>query len=184
MLKSKKYSLNTNKLIYNENENINFLQGPSKIYFEDKTIYCEEGYIFNEKSEFFKNSYIENKDFKINADSIFYSDLKKSIKAYGNVFLTDTINNMVLSGNEADFFEKEEKMIFKNRPLLQLISDSDTLFINANKFENFILNNNNLIIAYSNVKFTNNNIIGKCDSLTYYNSDSIITMYEKPIIWR
>ena len=183
MFRSKKYSLNTNKLIYYENENINYLQGPSKIYFDDKTIYCEEGYIFNEKAEFFKNSYIENKDFKINADSLFYSDLKKSIKAYGNVFLTDTINNMILSGNEADFFENEEKMIFKEKPLLKLISYSDTLFINANKFENFILNNSNVIIAYSKVKFTNNNIIGKCDSLTYYNSDSIITMYVNPIIW-
>ena len=183
IFKSEEYSVKTDNLIFLEDENINYLIGPSKIFFDDKTIYCEEGNLYNDKAEFYKNSHIQNKDFKINADSIFYNDLNKSLNTYGNVILTDTINNMVLSSEEADFFENEEKMIFKKKPLLKLISDSDTLFISANKFENFIINDKNLIKAFTEVKFTDNNIIGKCDSLTYYKSDSIITMYNNPIIW-
>ena len=183
ILKSEKYSVKTDNLIFLEDENLNYLIGPSKIFFDDKTIYCEEGNLYNDKAEFYKNSYIQNNDIKINADSIFYDDLIKSLNTFGNVILTDTINNMLLSGEEADFFENEEKMIFKKNPLLKLISDSDTLFISANKFENFIINDKNLIKAFTEVKFTDNNIIGKCDSLTYYKSDSIITMYNNPIIW-
>ena len=42
---SDKYLLKTNKLISYENKNNSKLIGPSYIYFDDKTIFCNEGYI-------------------------------------------------------------------------------------------------------------------------------------------
>ena len=183
ILKAENYTLNTDNLISNEETNSNQLSGPSFIFFNDKTIYCEEGYLYTNSAEFYKNPYITSTDFTVRADSIYYYNNKNTVNTFGNVFLTDTINNFIVKGGQADFFEENDRMIFQKNPSLQLISNLDTLFITSEIFENYQTKDNNKLLCYNNVKFNNDNLIGACDSLTYLTKDSTITLFEKPIIW-
>ena len=180
---SEKYLLKTNKLISYENKNNSKLIGPSYIYFDDKTIFCNEGYITKNSAEFFNNASITTNDIKIASDSIYYDEIKKSILTLGNVVLTDTINNLLISSNEAIFLEVEEKMTFKKEPCLKLMSNDDTLTVYSKIFESYSNKGETTIHAKSNVEFFNTDLIGKCDSLYYSSYDSSITLYDEPIIW-
>ena len=177
------FSIVTNNLVSLENENYTQLIGPSLIYIDDKTIFCEEGFIYENTAEFFKNAYINSKDFKIESDSIFYNKELEKINALGNVVLIDTLNDILIKSEKADFFEKSNKMIFKKEPELNLISEEDTLIILADRFESFKNEDKSIIYAYPNVKFKNQNLVGRCDSLFYSVDDSLITLFEKPILW-
>ena len=183
ILKTENYTLNTDNLISNEETNANQLNGPSFIFFNDKTIYCEEGYLYTNSAEFFKNPYIASSDFTVKADSIYYYNNKNTVNTHGNVVLTDTINNFIIKGGQADFFEDKDRMVFQKNPSLQLISNLDTLFITSEIFENYQTKGDNKLLSYNNVKFNNENLIGTCDSLMYRTKDSTITLFKKPIIW-
>ena len=56
-------------------------------------------------------------------------------------------------------------MIFNKSPLLNLVSDEDTIFIKADEFHNQEILSKEILYAFNNVKILNNEINGKCDSL-------------------
>ena len=55
--------------------------------------------------------------------------------------------------------------------------------MSSKKFIYTYSNNNKTLQSFNNVKFLNNEITGRCDSLSYRISDSLISMFKKPIIW-
>ena len=64
-----------------------------------------------------------------------------------------------------------------------MISENDTLFLHAKKFVSNQNDTSKRIYAYNNVKFFKEDFKGKCDSLSYDFTDSILTMFTLPIIW-
>ena len=179
------YSIETDNLKYDEDNKTSSLLGPSNIYFKNKTVYCEEGYIYNKtnQAEFFNNTKILTEKYKITADSIFYNNKTRCVNTRNNVILTDSVNNFILEGNFAEYYENEEILTVSKKALLKLISDKDTLFMSSRKFVNFLKDGKRYLSSYTNVKFLDSNIRGRCDSLVYEMSDSLIFMYNNPIIW-
>tara|TARA_B110000263_G_scaffold110800_2_gene96873 strand:- start:1230 stop:2720 length:1491 start_codon:yes stop_codon:yes gene_type:complete len=185
IVKTKDYLIKTNYLKYDTDSERNYIQGPSNIYIEDKIIYCENGFFdsSSNKAEFYKNSKIFSNEYSVYADSIFYNNKTKYAIAKSNVKLIDSINNFVLLGGVAEFYENDDKLIVYNNPLLKLFSDEDTLFMSSTKFINSTIGEKRYLTSYNNVKFLNNELKGKCDSLIYKITDSLILMYNNPIIW-
>ena len=182
---TKDYSITTNFLEHNIKSLKNYIQGPSKILINDQIIYCENGFFdsSNNKAEFYQNTKITNKKYSIKADSIFYNNITKHSIAKNNIQLRDSINNFILYGGLAEYYQKEDKLIIYDSPLLKLFSEKDTLFMSSKKFIYTYSNNNKTLQSFNNVKFLNNEIKGRCDSLSYKISDSLISMFKKPIIW-
>ena len=60
--------------------------------------------------------------------------------------------------------------------------ESDTLFISSKKFTS-ISDKREYIYANPNVKIYKKDFQGKCDSLYYSITDSVIELYKKPVIW-
>ena len=185
ILITKDYSIKTNFLKYDIKSLKNYIQGPSTITMNDQIIYCEKGFFdnFNNKAEFYKNTKITNKEYSIKADSIFYNNITKHSIAKNNIHIRDSINNFILFGGLAEYYQKEDKLIIYESPLLKLFSENDTLFMSSKRFIYTYSNNNKILQSFNNVKFLNNEIKGRCDSLTYNISDSLISMFKKPIIW-
>ena len=185
ILITKDYSIKTNFLKYDIKNLKNYIQGPSKIIINDQIIYCEKGFFdnSNNKAEFYKNTKITNQEYSIKADSIFYNNISKHSIAKNNIQLRDSINNFILLGGLAEHYQKEKKLIIYDSPLLKLFSEKDTLFMSSKKFIYTYSHNNKILQSFNNVKFLNNEIKGRCDSLTYKISDSLISMFKKPIIW-
>ncbi|MBT6965316.1 MAG: hypothetical protein HOA01_03750, partial [Flavobacteriales bacterium] len=102
---------------------------------------------------------------------------------FSNVELIDTVENMSVYGEIAEYFEAEEKVIISEKPMLELLFEDDTLFMHAKQFVSQQKIGEKKILAYNKVKFFKTDFQGKCDSLTYNFTDSVVEMYKEPILW-
>ena len=179
------YQIITDHLISDEKNKITLLKGPSEILFDNKVVFCEEAYLFEKenKAEFFKKASLKTDKYILFADSIFFNKNNNNLKAKNNVVLEDSINNFFIESNNALYLENQRKMIFNKSPLLNLVSDEDTIFIKADEFHNQEIISKEILYAFNNVKILNNEINGKCDSLTFSTSDSLIHLYKNPVLW-
>ncbi|MBU46782.1 MAG: hypothetical protein CMD28_05055 [Flavobacteriales bacterium] len=182
---AKDYNIITDNMHYNSNSEITYFFGPSHIISENKTIYCENGW-YNTKtniSQFSKNAYISNKEHLLKGDSLYYNKSLGYANAVKNVEVIDTAENIAVFGDFAEYFEKKELIEITGTPLLQMLFKEDTLFMNAEKFVSYQKVGAKRILAYNKVKFFREDLQGKCDSLSYSFSDSILEMFNHPIIW-
>jgi lipopolysaccharide export system protein LptA len=182
---AKDYKILTDNMHYNSNSEVTYFFGPSFIISDTKTIYCENGW-YNTKTniaQFRKNSYITNDNYLLKGDSLYYNKNKQYGKAFSNVELIDTVENMTVYGEIAEYFEAEEKVIISEKPMLELLFEEDTLFMHAKQFVSQQKIGDKKVLAYNNVKFFKTDFQGKCDSLTYNFTDSIVEMYKEPILW-
>ena len=183
VVKSDNYTVETDTLNYNSESKTTYFIGPSFIVSENNTIYCENGWYntFSNLSQFNENAYISNGEHLIKGDSLFYNRNIGYGKALGNISMIDSNNNKTIV-NLAEYFEKEEKIEVTKKALLNIIFEEDTLFMTANKFINFS-GTKEYILAYNNVKIFKEDFQGKCDSLYYSISDSVVKLFKTPILW-
>ena len=183
-VKSNKYSVETDTLNYNSINKTSYFLGPTYIFSKENTIYCENGWYNNisNKSQFRENAYITNGEQFIMGDSLFYDRNNSYGKAINKISMIDTLNKIIVNGNLAEYFEKENKVEVTKSALLNLIMEKDTLFITAQKFIS-ISGESEFITASPDVKIYKNNFQGKCDSLYYSISDSIVNLYYNPVLW-
>ena len=182
---AKDYSIFTDNMHYNSKSEVTYFFGPSFIISETKTIYCENGW-YNTKTDiaqFRENAYITSDNYLLKGDSLYYNKNKQYGKAFSNVELIDTAEDMTIFGGVAEYFEAEEKVIISKKPLLELLFEYDTLFMHAKQFVSQQKIGMKRVLAYNKVKFFKSDFQGKCDSLSYNFTDSIVEMFIRPIIW-
>ena len=182
---SKDYKIFTDNMHYNSESELTYFFGPSNIVSSKKNIYCENGW-YNTKTDiaqFRKNATITTDDYILKGDSLFYDKKKGYGIAINNVEVIDTVENITIFGGLAEYFEKEEYVEITQIPILQILFKEDTLFMHATKFVSQQKIGNKKILAYDKVKFFKINFQGKCDSLSYNFSDSLVEMYKQPILW-
>lgn len=181
---STNYTVETDTLNYNSKSKTTFFLGPSYIYSNNNTIYCENGWYntITNLSQFRENAYITNGENLVKGDSLFYNRNLGYGKAINNISLIDTINNIIVNGDLSEYFENEDKIEVTKNALLSVIFDEDTLFMTANKFVSYS-SEKDYLLAYDNVKIFKKDFQGKCDSLYYSISDSVVNLYRTPILW-
>lgn len=182
---NKDYIMRTDTMLYNSKTKVSFFQGPTTITSEENIIYCENGWYNTESniSQFQKNASITHQDFILKGDSIFYDRNKGYGKAIRNIYLIDTVNNLFITGDLGEYFEKTQNAMVTQNALLNLIADKDTLFVHADTIKSTKVENKRKINAYNNVKCYKIDMQAKCDSLSYNLQDSTIKLFKNPIIW-
>jgi len=182
---NKDYKILTDNMHYNSNNEVTYFFGPSLIISNNKTIYCENGW-YNTKTDvaqFSENSYIKTENYLLKGDSLYYNKNKQYGKAFSNVELIDTIENMTVYGGIAEYFESEEIVIIREDPMLKILLEDDTLFMHAKQFISQQKEGEKKILAHNKVKFFKTDFQGKCDSLSYSFTDSLVEMFKNPILW-
>ena len=179
------YVIRTDTMLYSSKTKVSLFQGPTTIRSEENIIYCENGWYNTQSniSQFQKNASITHKDFILKGDSIFYNRNKGYGKAIRNIRLIDTINNLFITGNLGEYFEKTQNAMVTQNTLLNLIANEDTLFVHADTLKSTKAENKRKITAYNNVKCYKSDMQAKCDSLSYNLQDSTIELFDKPVIW-
>jgi lipopolysaccharide export system protein LptA len=187
VLKNPEYTMNSDTLQYNTLNETAYFFGPTHIVSKENTIYCQKGF-YNTKtdiSQFEKNAQIDSKKQSIKAEQIYY-DRKLGIgKARVNVVISDTAEKLVLTGNKADYYEKQDRIILTDSASMQKEMSGDTLFLHGDTLRSFIdtVVNKRTLFAYYKVKFFKKDFQGIADSLIYSEIDSTIRLYGKPILW-
>lgn len=173
-------------LRYNTISKTSYFLGPSIITSKENYIYCENGWYDTNKeiSRFSKNAVIIYKGQKLLGDSIYYNRKKGYGKATKNVQLIDTAHKSFIVGDFAEHFEKGNKAIVTGHAIYGRTIEADTLFMAADTlFYDQPDSLHSYVKAYKHVKIFKTNLQGLCDSLTYLVHDSLMTMYNSPILW-
>jgi lipopolysaccharide export system protein LptA len=181
------YTMKSDTLQYNTANETAFFFGPTKIISKENTIFCQGGF-YNTKtdiSQFEKNARIVSKKQSIEASQIYYDRKAGLGKARKNVIISDTTEKLMLTGNKADYYEKEDKIVLTDSAAMQKEMNGDTLFLHGDTLRSFIdtVLKKRILFAYYKVKFFKKDFQGAADSLIYSEIDSTIRLFGRPILW-
>ncbi|MFZ1497331.1 MAG: OstA-like protein, partial [Saprospiraceae bacterium] len=190
VLVNPRYKLLADTLLYNTLTHTAYFVGPTHINSTgaDSTfIFCKNGWYNtdNDKSYFSNDAYIQSKRQKIVGDSLRYDKKKGLGEAYGNVMISDDDQKVLIGGNYASYSEVTQHSFVTGRSQLMQVMDNDTLFMHADTLYAIedTATGNKSYFAYHHVVFFKSNMQGRCDSLSYSNTDTLLRMFNDPVLW-
>jgi lipopolysaccharide export system protein LptA len=182
------YIMASDTLEYNTISKTATFLGPTYIYSEENTIFCNYGW-YNTKTEtsqFSQGAYIEGKSNRLLADSIIYQRLLGFGEAFGNIHFTDTSEKMSIFGQYGKYLRFQKETLITGNPRAIKNIDGDSLFFKADTFIDYADTANNkkrLLVAFHSVRMYKSDIQAYSDSLAYNFSDSSIGFFQEPILW-
>lgn len=187
VLHSKQYTILTDTLHYNTRSHQATFLGPTRITGENTSVYCENGF-YNTSSgklEYYKNVMITKGDRSIGGDSIVYDEKTGIGQIYGRAIMIDTAEHTMIRGDYASYLDRKDSSFVTGNALLVMVMDGDSMFLHADTLtsKEDTITKNRTVYAYHHVKFFKSDMQGKCDSLTYRESDSTMYMFGTPILW-
>ena len=186
VLTNPKYKMTSDTLDYFTSNKTAYFYGPTYIKSKENTIYCNAGWYNTktEESQFSKGAWIQGKENKLVADSLVYNRQTGIGKAFRDIILSDSQNNVKIFGAYAVYNQLQKKTTITINPLAIKIQKSDTLFLIADTLiDQTDTSAKRAVRAFSNARFMNLDIQGKADSIIYQVDDSTMTLYKKPILW-
>lgn len=187
VLKNPDYTMNCDTLHYNTQSKIARFKGPTTIKGKDTDIYTENGWYntLTDISEFNENARIKNGNQIMTGDSLYYDREKGFGKAFRNIKVVDTVENVVVLGQYAVYNKAIGYTMITDRAEALLIDESDTLFMHSDTMKATFDSNQKSkeIIAFYKMKFFKSNLQGMADSLIYSFQDSTLRLHRNPVIW-
>lgn len=185
---SPKYTMYSDTMRFNTASEVVTILGPTTIINSDSTIIDSENGWYDTKRDEAKllfNNRIESGSYSLEGDTIFYERRKGLGTVWGNMLLTDTIDNMMLKGDYGFYNEITNEALATRRAMAMQVYGGDTLYAHADTFHIVPLpaDTSRLVKAYHNVKFYRIDMQGRCDSLVFDFRDSIASLYQSPVLW-
>jgi lipopolysaccharide export system protein LptA len=190
VLNNPKYYLNTDTLKYNTIIKVANFFGPTSIYSKtgDSTfMYCQTGWYntISDKSYFGYKASIQSKTQCLFADSILYDKRLGIGEAFKNVIIADSVQGSFLTGDKGWMHEKQNQSFITGSATLIQAMDTDSLYLHADTlFATYdTITKTKLYQAYHGVRIYKSDLQGRCDSLIFNTTDSIMRFYAQPILW-
>jgi lipopolysaccharide export system protein LptA len=185
-LDNPKFVLNTDTLHYHTETKIATIVSPAVIVSDSATIYSSNGWYNTQEntSLLLDRSQVVSGDRILIGDTIAYDRNTGFGEAFGNIFLHDTLEKVILTGQYGYYNEQTEFAFATDSARCMEYSQGDTLYIRADTFQMFTVDSTaREIKAYYNVRFYRIDIQGVCDSMKFNTTDSVLCMYTDPILW-
>ncbi|MDR3705030.1 MAG: OstA-like protein [Paludibacteraceae bacterium] len=186
-LDNKNLALRTEVLKYNSKQKIAYFSVPTNIWYNEKTkIYTENGW-YNTNTDdcqLMKNSYVNHfGGKKLKADTIFYNKKTGKMIARQHVQLTDSVQKMLVRGRYGNFVQNGDDGLMRDSAYAVDFSGTDSLYLHADTLKTKGDSTYHKMRGIGNVRFFRADLQGKCDSVSYSTTDSILNMYERPVLW-
>lgn len=179
--------LTTDTLDYNTKTKTALFRGPSRITSPDGVINSTRGSYNTETgaTQFDQRAAIETPEYILTGDVVQYSRAQKWGYGKGNVQLYSKKDTIYINGDEARYDNAQGfAHVYGNSLLRKPTGPADTLYVRADTMMSVTLpDSSRLLKAYYHVKIFKADLQGKCDSLRYGLSDSLLTLYRDPILW-
>lgn len=181
------YTMYSDTLLYYTVTEVVKIVGPTTIISDRNEIYSELGSYdtHNDVARLEKNSYVKGEEQLLKGDTIFYDRKSGFGEVFSSMFLLDSANHVIITGDYGYYNELEDKALATRNAVMMQISENDTLYLHADTLRADPIEDTEyrIIRAYHNVKFFRHDFQGRCDSMVYDLKDSINTFYKNPIIW-
>lgn len=187
-LDNKNLALRTEILKYQSKQKIAYFTVPTNMLYDGKTkIYTETGW-YNTGSDdcrLLKNSYVIHPGGKkLKADTIQYNKKTGKMTALHHVQLTDSIQKLIVRGHYGYFLQNGDNGIVRDSAYaVEYSNDKDSLYLHADTLKTWGDSTYHKMRGIGNVRFFRSDLQGKCDSIAYSTTDSILNMYERPVLW-
>ncbi len=186
VLTGEKSKLYSDTLIYNTATHIAKIESPTKIVSDSGQILSTKGWYNtnNNRSALYNRSEVQHNSYRLIGDTIFYDRNNGYGDAYSSVFMEDTLRKVIMLGDYAYYYEKNDSAMVTKNALMMDCSQKDTLYLHADTIKTIKLPDlTRLMKAYYNTRFYRNDIQGVCDSMVFNSTDSLINMYINPVLW-
>jgi lipopolysaccharide assembly outer membrane protein LptD (OstA) len=185
-LNNPKFDLYSDTLEYSTVTKIATILGPSVIESDSGVINSSRGWYNTElnTSLLLDRSEVVSGNRVLTGDSLLYDRVSGIGQAYDNMFLIDTAQNIIMTGNYGYYEEKTEYAFATDSAQAMEFSQGDTLFLHADTLQLITVDSTERIMkAFRGVRFYRTDIQGVCDSMRFDTKDSVLYMYGKPILW-
>lgn len=181
---NEEYTMNSDTLHYNTESKLASFYGPTTIVSDSNTIYCQYGWYNTETetSQFSKGAYIQTDKNRLDADSMLYDRNNGIGKAFGNISLVDSVDQIHVTGQFGEYNENNGTTLITGSAKAFLVED-DTFFLKSDTFINIENDTARLLLALSNCELFRSDFQGICDSLVYRFEDSTTTLFKDPVMW-
>ena len=160
---------------------------PTEIISKKDTVLTSAGFYNTQTkvSNFTGRSTAKTDEYILSADTLFYDSPTQIGVARGRVEFLSQKEKVILTGDHGRYAGKTGLTRVYGHALMKNIMEKDTLYLTADTLVS--LNNKKdsirKLYAYKNVLLYKSDLSGKCDSLAYDVTDSVIHFYQKPILW-
>ncbi|MAJ51011.1 MAG: Organic solvent tolerance protein OstA [Flammeovirgaceae bacterium] len=187
VLVSPEFTLRTDTLRYNTLSKIAYSFGPTEIINKEGTIiYAHGGEFRTEISQTeISSGNIETSEYILDGDKLFFDDFNEYYLGEGNVKLTSKENNVILIGDEGYHDKVNGFSKIYGNAIMKKIMQLDTFYIAADTMVAIESEFDSVrrILAYPDIRIFKMNFQGIADSSAYFLSDSIIMLYQNPVLW-
>lgn len=184
------YVMTADTMDYNTETETAFFTGPSEMEGDSIYLYSERGWYDtkNNMTRLWKNSYIDNKKQIISGDSLYYDDNTGYGQAFWNTTISDSTYNIIVKGNYAWYYKNPERFLVTDSAMFIQVNGNDSLFLHADTISAITLYDTagtgfRLMRAFYGCRIFSRDLQAKCDSLAYSFQDSVIRLYDRPVIW-
>ncbi|WP_300672157.1 OstA-like protein [Soonwooa sp.] len=135
-----------------------------------------------------KNSRIYYNDKILTGDDLIYNRNTGFGKGTGNIKLDDPKEKRFIKGGYGEIYELKDSAMITNKPYAVKIFEKDSMYIAAEKFLSFqkadsTKQKKSFLRAYQKVRIFKTNMQARADSLSYNETDGILHLMKKPILW-
>jgi lipopolysaccharide export system protein LptA len=180
------FILSSDTLEYSTDTKIATILGPSVIESDSGTVYSSRGWYNTQEntSLLLDRSEVLSGEKILIGDSLVYDRVNGIGKAFGNMTLRDTAQDMTLTGHFGYYEEKTEFAFAADSACALEYSQGDTLFLHADTLELVTVDSTSRFLrAYRGVRFYRSDIQGICRSMYFSTKDSVLHMYGNPVLW-
>jgi lipopolysaccharide export system protein LptA len=180
------YTMYSDTLKYQTETKFITILGPTHILGENRTLYSENGWYnsLTSHAELYKNNRLNYNSYQGRADTVVVDSLSGTALLYRNIHLYDTINRVLVEGDYGEVLKNNNYAFVTKKALLTLIGQQDSLFIHGDTLSvSKDSLGQNILKAYYNTKFFSRDMQGVCDSMAFPVADSMVYLYEYPVVW-
>lgn len=186
------YFITADTMHYQTESEVVIFKGPTEITGDSIRVFAHQGWYDtkNKISSIWDQALVDNFKQLIEGDTLYYDEVSGYGRANGNVSITDTANNSVVTGNKAIYNKEPENIFVTEHALYMMAGESDTLYMHADTLRSISITDQadtaltyRLVRAYYGTRVYSHDFQSKCDSLAYSFRDSTIRMYGQPVIW-
>ncbi len=185
---TKDYNITAENMQYNTLSKVVYFQGPTVIKGQQGDLYAEEGTYntLTKISNFGRNAYILTPEYRLGGDKLYYDQNTGYGFAQQNVTLKSLKDNITVRGKEGRYWRERGLAKVYGNPVMETVMEKDTLYMSADTLisrESKTPVMPSMLYAYHNVKIYKQDLQGKCDSLSFNRTDSVMYMNRKPVLW-
>ena len=141
------YQMYSDTLYYQTVTKVITVQGSTNIYGNNNKIYTERGAYDTQSgiSDFYWNNRISYGRRMLRADTLHYERNEGYARAMSNVEIQDSVQQSAVYGDFAEYFERQDSIIFPRNPKAVQLLEKDTLFTRS---DTMMVTRRSSLVAY------------------------------------